>query len=176
MVTIAEQTVERALPGRPGEQRNGAGNRVDQGCADGGQGTQFRAHQHVERLGLVLQVGLAVDLDQRRRRLDLQRPLGAQDAPAQVEAPLDAVESQALAEDVAEIEGQPARQRLQRDQPEQLAHPRLQLVELAALGIEPHLPGQAGVIDGGQRPVPLQLPVQLGGPAAQAFRVAQALE
>src|SRR6185437_5546591 len=49
---------------------------------------------------------------------------------------VDAVEGEALAEDVAEVEHRAARQRLERDEPEELARTRLDLRELPAVRVQ----------------------------------------
>ncbi len=83
---------------------------------------------------------------------------------------VDAVESEALAEDIAEIKRKPTRQPLQADQAEQLAGAGIELHELALAGVKLHLTAQGRVVKLGRRPVPADLALQ--GRAAAAYRTA----
>src|SRR5690606_5082635 len=79
-------------------------------------------------------------------------------------------------EHVAEVERDPARQRLQAEDTEQATDAGLELVELAGAGLQAQPARQAGVVDPGRRPAPGELAGEARGPAAHHVRVAEAMD
>src|SRR6185312_9356710 len=88
-----------------------------------------------ELLGLGRKRHLPADRDEGRRPADLE-VVREEHAARDLHVAVDAVEGEALAEDVAEVEHRAARQRLERDEPEELARTRLDLRELPAVRVQ----------------------------------------
>ena len=107
---------------------------------------QRRLHAHVQPLRLLREVDVAVDRHRRRRSGQLQVVrvhLPVLDA----EVAGDVVEREALAEDVAEVERDAPRQRLQRQHAQQLADARIDLRELAGPGLQLEAAGQRRIVE-----------------------------
>jgi hypothetical protein len=82
---------------------------------------------------------------------------GVHDAARDGKLAGDRVEGKALAENVAEVQRDPPRQRLQAEDAEQAADAGFELDELTARGIEFEAAGQRGVVDGEGRAAPREV-------------------
>ena len=109
MVNGARGLLERLLQHGLGHRAHG---RADRPAGDGADRRQHAAGlgQHLDALVVLLaaQVGRTADADFRRRAVDLQQ-VGARDAVLEHELPRHRVEAEALGEEIAEIQGQAAR-------------------------------------------------------------------
>ena len=124
----------------------------------------------------MFQVGFAAHHDARRRAVQLQA-VGTHQAVLDGHLPVDTVESEALAEHIAEIKRQATRQALQADQAEQLAGGAgIELDELPLAHIELHVAAEGGVVQRGRRSVPADLALQRGAGTAYGTEVAQPIE
>ena len=86
------------------------------------------------------------------------------------------VKGEAGAEQVAEIQREAARQRLQAEHAQQLGRAGVGFEKLALAHVQPQVAAQAGVVGGGGRAAPVQLAGDLAFAAAQGVGHAQARE
>ena len=108
---------------------------------------------YLEVLGFGTEIDRAVHQDLGRRSLDLE-VLRFHHAARDGELAADAIEGEAVTEDVAEVERDSARQGLQAEYAEQAADARFELDELAAGGIELEAAIERQVIQREGRAVP----------------------
>ncbi len=95
-----------------------SGRRIDDGNPERRGITQLRLDIDIEPLRFALEIDLVAHHDTRRRAVDLQT-VGTHDALLHRQLAGHAVKGEALAEHILEIQGDPARQVLQADQPKQ---------------------------------------------------------
>ena len=89
---------------------------------------------------------------------------------------VDAVEAKALGEDIAEVERDAPRQRLQVHERDQLAQARIDLEELAVLGAELEIAREARIIERHRLAQPANRAGELGLAAEHGIRIADARE
>ena len=124
-VFVGNHLVERVLQYLLREEGRHAGDgAADQRSGDRDAVADARRHAHAQLLRLPREIHFARHHDARGRALDAEA-VGARDAAVDLDRAEDVVEREPVAEDVAEIERDPARQRLQGQDAEQLADARI---------------------------------------------------
>src|SRR5581483_3035342 len=141
----------------------------------GGGAAEARHDAYLERLAFARQVDAPGHRHLGRRAAHAEL-MDVHHAVIDVGRGLDAVEAKALRKDIAEVERDAPRQRLQVHERDQLAEPRIDLEELAVLGGEPELAGQARVVDMARLGRPAKGSGELRLAAENRVRVADAAE
>ena len=167
-VLDAHHLVDRILERFLREQRGQSDRRIHDRRAQGDTLAERGNHPDLQRLGLVRQVQIPFHVHARRRAGHAE-VVGMRHPVLDRGAGTDLVEREALAEDVAEVEGDAARKRLQTEHADQLPDPGFDAHELSVLRLQRDVAGEGGEIQRRRRAAPAQPSLEPSAAALDAF-------
>ena len=172
---MREELPERVLEHFLRERRGDADHRIDNRHQRRGRAAEARHDAHLEGLRLVREIHPARHRHFRRRAAHAELA-NVHHAVIDGGSGLDVIEAEALREDVAEVERDAPRQRLQVHERDQLAQAGIDLEELAVLGVELEIARETRVIDRGRLAEPAHRAVELRLAAQHHARIADPRE